>query len=85
MSPVEGKVVEVDGNYGGDGSHIQEGFEWQFKRGSRIYPGNDPKWIKLNWQTEFHGTVDRMKLAAEKRSDCSGKIRTAAQQFRGGS
>jgi len=37
----------------GDGSHVQEGFEWQPKKEGLIYPGNDSERIKPNWQMEF--------------------------------
>jgi len=29
---VKGKTFQTDGNHGGDGSHVQEGFGWQPKK-----------------------------------------------------
>jgi len=45
MGAVKGKVIEVDRDDGGDGSHVQKGFGWRPKGEGLIYPGNSPKWI----------------------------------------
>jgi len=45
MGAVKGKMVKADGNDGGDGSHVQEGFGQQLKEEGLIYPGNDPEWV----------------------------------------
>jgi len=49
MGAVQRKVVGTNGDDGGDGSHVQEGLEWQPKWEGLIYPGNDPKRIRPNW------------------------------------
>jgi len=67
MGAIEGKAIETNRDDGGDGSHVQEGFERRPKTEGLIYPGNDPKWIKLNWQTEFHRTAGAKKQTVEKR------------------
>ena len=51
----------MDGNVGGDRSHVQEGFGRRLKEEGLIYPRNDPK--QVNRALRNYG---QMKHAAEK-------------------
>jgi len=85
VDTIEGKVVQTNGNDGGDGSHVQEGFGRQSKTEGLIYPGIDPERIMPNCITESSTRLwAQEKQLWEKRSGCGGKICAAAQQFRGG-
>jgi len=79
VDTVEGKAVQTNGNDGGDGSHVQEGFGRQSKTEGLIYPGIDPERIMPNYIMESSARLwAQEKQLQEKRSGCGGKIRAVA-------
>jgi len=83
----EGETREPDRDDNRDGSHVQKALGRCWKSRGLIYPGNDPERIMLDFKMEiqWEGSKRRGKEGAAERSNCSGKIRTAVQQLRGGS